>query len=559
MRACHWPLTIGIITAICINPLPFCSLAQTDPALAGASRPKPQLTLNDRDRQYKRIHQFALRLIVLLRYEEARAFLSDHLSDHPDDAESLYLMGIWHARQAQTREAARWFGKAIEAGLPPGRIVAGPRGLLRGLDRHHEFFAELWKAYRSQAVHGPLLGNVTDQSASFWVRTAEAATIRVIASPSASFAPPVLTANGQTQIDNDHTGIIRLSGLSSDTRYYYRLEINGTPQPPEPQPPSFRTFAKAGTASQFRIAFGGGAGFVPPHERAWRTIEAYAPDAVLLLGDNVYIDDPESIIMQRYTYHRRQSRPEWRHLTARTAVFTIWDDHDFGTNDCWGGASLDQPFWKPHCAFRTFRENWANPGYAGGDAQPGCWYSFQIGDVDFVMLDCRYYRTNPRGPNPTILGPVQMQWLKTTLSGLTGTFKILCSSVPWDFRTKGDSLDTWNGFKNEREDLFGFLESNDIEGVLLLSADRHRSDAWRIDRAEGYSFYEFNSSRLTNQHAHKEMAEAGALFSYNKKQSFGIVDIDTTATDPRATYSVVAIDGEIIHEISVKRSMLGGN
>ena len=175
------------------------------------------------------------------------------------------------------------------------------------------------------------------------------------------------------------------------------------------------------------------------------------------------------------------------------------------------------------------------------------------------MLDCRYYRTNPRGPNPTILGPVQMQWLKTTLSGLTGTFKILCSSVPWDFRTKGDSLDTWNGFKNEREDLFGFLESNDIEGVLLLSADRHRSDAWRIDRAKGYSFYEFNSSRLTNQHVHKEMTEAGALFSYNKKQSFGIVDIDTTATDPRATYSVVAIDGEIIHQISVKRSMLGGN
>ena len=237
MRACHWPLTIGIITAICINPLPFCSLAQTDPALAGASRPKPQLTLNDRDRQYKRFHQFALRSIVLLRYEAASAFLSDHLSDHPDDAESLYLMGIWHARQAQTREAARWFGKAIEAGLPPGRIVAGPRGLLRGLDRDHEFFAELWKAYRSQAVHGPLLGNVTDQSASFWVRTAEAAAIRVIASPSASFAPPVLTANGQTQIDNDHTGIIRLSGLSSDTRYYYRLEINGTPQPPEPQPP----------------------------------------------------------------------------------------------------------------------------------------------------------------------------------------------------------------------------------------------------------------------------------------------------------------------------------
>ena len=235
MRACHWPLTIGIITAICVNPLPLRSLAQTDPALAGASRPKPQLTLNDRDRQYKRIHQFALRLILLLRYEEARAFLNDHLSDHPEDAESHYLMGIWHARQAQTLEAAHWFGKAIEAGLPPDRIVAGPRGLLRGLDREQEFFAGLWTAYQTQLVHGPLLGNVTDQGASFWVRTAEAATIRVIASTSASFAPPLATADGQTQTKDDHTGIIRLSGLSSNTRYYYRLEINGTPLRPEPR------------------------------------------------------------------------------------------------------------------------------------------------------------------------------------------------------------------------------------------------------------------------------------------------------------------------------------
>ena len=89
-----------------------------------------------------------------------------------------------------------------------------------------------------------------------------------------------------------------------------------------------------------------------------------------------------------------------------------------------------------------------------------------------------------------------------------------------------------------------------------MSADRHRSDAWRIDRAEGYSFYEFNSSRLTNQHVHREMTDAGALFSYNKKQSFGLVDFNTTQSDPTATYSVVSIDGEIVHETKVRRSML---
>jgi len=74
--------------------------AQKDPALAGASRPKPQMQLKDPNGQYKRIHQYALRLILLLRFDESKAFLLDHLSEHPKDAESHYLMGICMPRKA---------------------------------------------------------------------------------------------------------------------------------------------------------------------------------------------------------------------------------------------------------------------------------------------------------------------------------------------------------------------------------------------------------------------------------------------------------------------------
>ena len=550
------PTLILLLSLVLQSPTPLAFAAQANPRLAGASKPNPQMKLNNRDRQYKRIHQYALRLILLLRFEEARDFLLDHLNDHPEDAESHYLMGVWHARNHQPDRAADWFAKAIDKGLPPGRIVAGPRGLLRQIPSDHPFFSDLKSAPENQLVHGPLVGKVTGSSASFWIRSAAPTHVRVTASESPDFSTPLLVADGQTLAENDFTGLVHLSGLKPQTRYFYRVELNGVSYPMDAEPPSFETYARPGQASKFRVAFGGGSGFVPPNERAWTTIESFAPQVLMLFGDNVYIDDPESIIMQRYTYQRRQSRPEWRHLTARTGVFTIWDDHDFSTNDSWGGPEIDEPFWKPHFAFRTFRENWANPGYAGGDAQPGCWYSFQVGDVDFVMLDCRYYRTNPKGPKPTMLGPVQIEWLKKTLKGLKGTFKVICSSVPWDFRTKGDSLDTWNGYQDERELIYSFIEENKIEGVFLMSADRHRSDAWRMDRADGYSFYEFNSSRLTNQHVHKEMTDAGALFSYNKKQSFGLVDIDTTKADPTATYSVVSIDGEIIHEITVNRSML---
>ena len=47
-----------------------------------------------------------------------------------------------------------------------------------------------------------------------------------------------------------------------------------------------------------------------------------------------------------------------------------------------------------------------------------------------------------------------------------------------------------------------------------------------------------------------------AIFSYNAKQSFGLVDIDTTVDDPTISYRVVNIDGEVVHQHRLRRSEL---
>jgi alkaline phosphatase D len=251
-----------------------------------------------------------------------------------------------------------------------------------------------------------------------------------------------------------------------------------------------------------------------------------------------------------YTYYRRQSRPEFRRLISSTSVYAIWDDHDCATNDVFMGPYKDKPGWKMDL-FHLFRQNWNNPSY--GDSEwPGIWFDFSIGDVDFFMLDGRFYRTNPHAENPTMLGPVQKAWLLDQLKASTATFKVIASPVPWSFASKGESLDTWNGFKEERKEIFDFLANNKIEGVLLISADRHRSDAWRIERPNGYPLYEFESSRLTNQHVHKVMP--GSLFGYNEKQSFGLLTFDTMIPDPTVTYQIYSIDNELIYTLEVKRS-----
>ncbi len=312
---------------------------------------------------------------------------------------------------------------------------------------------------------------------------------------------------------------------------------------------------KDAPSDKFTIGFGGGSGYVPENERMWDTIGAIEPRALLLLGDNVYIDDPETPEMQRFHYYRRQSQPEWGKLAKAVPIYSIWDDHDFTTNDGWGGPDIEKPSWKRD-VWEIYKENWDNPYYGGGKENPGCWFDFRIGNVHFIMIDGRYYRESPKDKSPSMLGAVQMKWLKKTLADKPATFKVSCSNVPMAPKVKPGSKDTWDGYSDERSAIYQFIADQKLPGVVILSADRHRSDAYKVDtEIEGmYPLFEFSSSRLTNQHVHKLIDHS--LFGYNEKQSFGRVDFDLTVEDPTVKYTIINIDGKAIHDLTVKLSQL---
>ena len=308
-------------------------------------------------------------------------------------------------------------------------------------------------------------------------------------------------------------------------------------------------------SNKFTIGFGGGSGYVPENERMWDTIGAIEPRALLLLGDNVYIDDPETPEMQRFHYYRRQSQPEWGKLAKTVPIYSIWDDHDFTTNDGWGGPDIEKPSWKRD-VWEIYKENWDNPYYGGGKENPGCWFDFSIGDVHFIMIDGRYYRESPKDESPSMLGPVQMKWLKKTLTEKPATFTVICTNVPMAPKVKPGSKDTWDGYPEERTEIYQYIADQKIPGVVILSADRHRSDAYKVDTEINgmYPLFEFSSSRLTNQHVHKLIDHS--LFGYNEKQSFGKIDFDLTTEDPTVKYTIINIDGKKIHDLTVKLSQL---
>lgn len=538
-----------------------------DYPLAGASHPRVSndyMKAEPRpDMELKRIGQYALRLIQTNRAAEAVAYTDRYRAAHPGlmDQETLFMRTLAQAQLGQLDEAASSMAQAIdEAGLPATRFLAGPRRLFAPLEAHAAF-AELRERSSGELVHGPMLGAMTHHSVRVWVRGVTETRVRTVASTAADLSTPVLSPWTMIRSADDYTAVMTLEGLLPDTEYHYAVQLGDEHNTIRDPAHRFRTYPVAGAPGRLRVVFGGCSGYVPPNERMWDTIRQFSPAAFLTLGDNVYVDDPESPDQQRYCYYQRQSRPEYRRLVAGAPAYAVWDDHDFAMDDSIGGSEPDVPYWKPMVS-EIFRQNWVNPAHGDSEDEPGIWFDFRVGDAHFIMLDSRTYRTDPGrfgGPaveDPTMLGPRQLAWLRRTLLASDATFKLLVSPVSWHelSKTGAQGLDSWAGFMAERETIFSWIRDERIPGVVLLSSDRHRSDAWLNKRSDSYDLYEFTSGQFTNQHTHRVME--GSLFGYNELPSFGLLTFDTTAADPSLTYEIVNIDGEVKNTLTVRLSQL---
>ena len=478
------------------------------------------------------------------------------LERHPHDLESLFNLSIAYGQLNQLDESWQTAQRALKAGLPLERYLAGPRDLLQPLYEHAKF-KQLVAERGIQLIHGPMLGCVTDTSASFWIRTAKESQVDVKLSSADSIGSGSASGSALTNRTKDYTAVVKIEGLRPATEYHYSLFIDSQRVFGEEET-KFRTYGQRGDPSQIVLGFGGGAAYTPENERMWSEIAGRKLDGFFLLGDNVYIDLPQQASpLHHYTYYRRQSRPEFRQLISTTPIYAIWDDHDCATDDCFMGPFVDKPTWKPSL-WSLFRNNWNNPAYGFAPEKPGCWFKLEIADVDFFLLDGRYYRSNPLSADATMLGPVQKQWLLEGLKNSPATFKLIVSPVAFADEAK-TALDTWRGYPQERAEIFQFLTDHHVEGVVLVSADRHRSDAWKHERSDDYSLYEFHSSCLTHAKHNFSDLKPEALFGYNDKCSFGLLTFDTTVSDPTIVYEIVNIDGESVRHLMLRRSQLTAN
>ncbi len=355
--------------------------------------------------------------------------------------------------------------------------------------------------------------------------------------------------------ENAHTAKLIADGLEAGTRYEYTLYFDEKPIeiPYETSfttqshwmfrsdPPNF-TMA-AGSCSYINESrsdrpgntYGGG-------YEIFNSIHAKSPDAMLWLGDNVYLRPSDytskSGYIERYTHDR--ALPELQELMASCNNFAIWDDHDFGPNDA-GGAFIHR-----ETALEVFELFWPNPrlGFFGNK---GAVSAFQYNDVHFFLLDNRYYRMEKtKGGTNQILGKEQIEWLIQMLVYSKAPFKIV--AVGGQVLNSAAVYETHAVYAEERQYLLDRLSEENLKNVIFLTGDRHHSEISKMTLPSGNDVFDFTISPLTSG-PNKNVTEENKYRvegSLIQERNFATLSFEGKRTKRKLTVTYFNKNGEVI-------------
>lgn len=410
-------------------------------------------------------------------------------------------------------------------------------------------------------THGVAAGDVTAKTAVVWARTADEATLHVEYSSSDSFSP---SRQRRTTVDSttDFTGHVRLRGLKSATRYYYRVwatsskNNRNTSAPDTAATGTFLTAPSSTEEESVTFAWSGdtwgyGDDPIDPPFPGLRTIAEREPDFFLYHGDTIYADAQtpagkitentpidDSLEIYRDKYKEMRDPPEeiaeqtyLRELLETTSVYTVWDDHEV-INNFAGPIEPLMPEGR-----QAFREYW--PLDRDKTAKPSesnkFYDSFRWGKhVELFIIDTRQYRDpNIDLDSKTLLGEEQLDWLKGALADSDATWKLLASPAPLGYPS-----DSWatsvdrTGYEAELLELVKHIQREQISNVVVVAGDVHKSVVGAFDpNGDGeFEFFEAIAGPLG--------APAGApddlypalnpteFFAKGEYTNFGTVEVD---------------------------------
>ncbi|GLZ42927.1 alkaline phosphatase D family protein [Actinokineospora sp. NBRC 105648] len=398
---------------------------------------------------------------------------------------------------------------------------------------------------------GPALRHVDDRSATVWVETDSACEVTVAGQSAATF-----------EVHGHHYALVVLTDLAPATVTEYTVALDGTvawPLPDTDLPPSrIRTLPEGGD-TDFLMMFGScrkPESEDPTEHKLWGTdaLAAYAtrmagqgehdwPDALMLLGDQVYADEtskatqewiktrrdtdqPPGIEVADFTeyvrlYHESWSTPLIRWLLSTVPTSMIFDDHDvrddWNTSQDWRNAIEKTTWWadRERGALVTYwiyqhignlspdelaeDETFQKVISAAGDAAPvlsdfadvatqefngrkGVRWSYRrdFGNVRLLVVDTRSGRILKDG-HRSMVGDGEFEWVEANAEG-DYDHLLIGSSLPWLMPHVISHVQSMNEVSARRTDWRGRLAEKLRQGADLEHWPSFRASSDRLTK-----------------------------------------------------------------------------
>ncbi len=362
-----------------------------------------------------------------------------------------------------------------------------------------------------------LIGDATHESTIVWARANGARRLHVVASEASGAEVSGLATLEERR---DFTAKLVLSGLAPDTRYAWRVWVEGAEGVAATG--AFKTAPLPDAPRAVRFAFGGDVG---GQDACRDAVSGYAifdeiakrtPDFFVGLGDMIYADSVCSATgrfgnaqVQRAVGHatdlaaylelwryNREDAP-FRRLASLASYVAVWDDHET-VNDV--GPLDDTRAQAPYTAgvhlmptaLRAFLEY--NPVPESQDTPGRMYRALRWGrHLELFVLDTRQYRDSDRAPDSpetpkTLLGREQRTWLEQRVARSDATWKVIVSSVPIAVPTgtaRPGKRDGWashgtdTGYEQELGGIFRTLAENGAVNCVWITTDVHFASAYR--------------------------------------------------------------------------------
>ncbi len=350
----------------------------------------------------------------------------------------------------------------------------------------------------------------------------------------------------------DFTHQFELDGLTPGTKYLVRVEARDADSGQPGQSLSGRFCTAPAADAPTRVVFAVSTGQAYKDRdcadgfKIYNSILQLDPSFFVHTGDIVYYDRlAKSLPLARYHWQRTYGLPSNVNFHRQVASYFIKDDHDTWQNDCWPGMQRDNMFeFTFEQGLALFREQ---VPMGESTFRTRRWGKH----LQVWLVEGRDFRSpngDPDGPQKTIWGAEQKEWLKRSLAASNATFRVLISATPIVGPDRSAKRDNHSNaaFQHEGDEIRAFLAQQ--RNTVVVCGDRH----WQyVSRDPANGLLEFSCGPASDAHAggwkqenfvkeyHRYLNVVGGFLS-------ATVEEDDTAAS--LTFRHHSVDGNVLFE-----------